>query len=83
MAYPTNYQDAEHRRALNAILDDLHTIEDAQRTDGADSDTSIDGDASAQKCGEHERAAPVRADAEVQVRTTRLSAGRMATHTSN
>lgn len=83
MAYPTNYQDAEHRRALNAILDDLHTIEDAQPTEGEDSAPSIGDDPRAQECAEHERQVPVRADAELQVRSTRLSAVRMTSHTSN
>ncbi|MFG0241352.1 MAG: hypothetical protein ACF8R9_01065 [Phycisphaerales bacterium JB054] len=83
MAYPTNYQDAEHRRALNAILDDLHTVKDEQCTDDTSSVSSIDDGDSAQEGGEHERVMPTRADAELQVRTTRLSAVQMATHSTN
>lgn len=83
MAYPTNYQDAEHRRALNAIIHDLHTIKEEQCTDEACTASSSDDDTSPQECGGREPAAPNRAEAELQVRTTRLSAVQLATHSTN
>lgn len=85
MAYPTNYQDAEHRRALNAILDDLHTITDEDRGDETGSGVSAEGDAcgSASCDRESNESVAHRADAELQIRTTRLSAAQLSTPSTN
>ncbi|MFG0260271.1 MAG: hypothetical protein ACF8LK_07950 [Phycisphaerales bacterium JB041] len=81
MGYPTNYQDAEHRRALNAILGDLHAIDDAQCTDEACASTNSKDGADAEESAGRETV--IQTDAEVQVRTTRLSGTQMATHSAN
>lgn len=85
MAYPTNYQDAEHRRALNAILDDLQTITTEQQTDGAEHGSTIgeDSDDLVTLGTDPRPATSDRSDAEVQVQTTRLSTARMATQSAN
>ena len=90
MAYPTNYQDAEHRRALNAILDDMHTMAAGDESDAAPTAPEDVPEASGSRpqartapAIEAHHGVPDRAAAASQVHITRIPATQFAGHTTN